>query len=155
MLFTIPALFLWGLSPIVFQLATLSELGGFLGILAMIPLLKLLIKGEHGNLPYPEGTACAEILVASEQGGDQSKKVFSGLGIGLIYKLATGLLALWPEDFVQKIPKLPKAVFKMETTPIFLGVGYILGYRISAIMVAGSFISAMVFIPLIAIVMPK
>lgn len=149
-IFTIPALYLWGANPGIVQLALLSMFGGFLGILAMIPLRRLLIKGEHGNLPYPEGTACAEILVASEQGGNLAKKVYGGLGLGALYRLLTGVFKTWPEDFEQKIPGLPKAVFKMETTPMFLGVGYILGYRISAIMVAGSFISAMVFIPLIA-----
>jgi len=149
-IFTIPALFLWGLNPSIFELAILSMFGGFLGILAMIPLRRLLIKGEHGKLPYPEGTACAEILVANEQGGGQARRVLAGFGLAAAYKALTGLLHAWPETFAQKIPGLPKGVFTMKVTPMFLGVGYILGYRISAIMVAGSFISAMVFIPLIA-----
>lgn len=149
-IFTIPALFLWGLSPSLLELTLLALCGGLLGTLAMIPLRRPLIKKEHGTLPYPEGTACAEILVASESGGSQSKTVFSALGIGAVYKACTDIFHLWPEDFVQKIPKLPKGVFTLEAAPMFLGVGYILGYKVSAVMVAGSLVSAMIFIPLIA-----
>jgi putative OPT family oligopeptide transporter len=149
-IFTIPALFLWGLSPTLVELTLLSMCGGLLGTLAMIPLRRPLIKREHGTLPYPEGTACAEILVASESGGSQARTVFSALGIGAAYKACTDIFHLWPEDFVQKIPKLPKGVFTLEAAPMFLGVGYILGYNVAAVMVAGSLISAMIFIPLIA-----
>ncbi len=149
-IFTIPALFLWGLSPSLLELTLLSLCGGVLGTLAMIPLRRPLIKKEHGTLPYPEGTACAEILVASESGGSQAKTVFSALGIGAAYKGCTDIFHLWPEDFVQKIPKLPKGVFTLEAAPMFLGVGYILGYNVAAVMVAGSLVSAMIFIPLIA-----
>lgn len=149
-IFTIPALFLWGLDPHILKIAILAMLGGILGILAMVPLRRLLIRNEHGRLPYPEGTACAEILVASEAGGALAKKLFAGLGIGAAYKFALSFLHLWPDEFDQKIPGLKKAVFGLETSPALLGVGYILGYRISAIMVSGSFISWMVFIPLIA-----
>ncbi len=149
-IFTIPALFLWGLSPSLLELTLLSLCGGLLGALAMIPLRRPLIKKEHGTLPYPEGTACAEILVASESGGSQARTVFSALGFGAVYKACTDIFHLWPEDFVQKIPKLPKGVFTLEAAPMFLGVGYILGYNVSAVMVAGSLVSAMIFIPLIA-----
>jgi putative OPT family oligopeptide transporter len=149
-IFTIPALFLWGLDPHILKIALLAMLGGCLGILAMVPLRRLLIKNEHGKLPYPEGTACAEILVASEQGGSLARKLFAGLGIGALYKFCVSFLHLWPDEFAQRIPGLKKAEFSIETTPALLGVGYILGYRISAIMVSGSFISWMVFIPLIA-----
>lgn len=149
-IFTIPALFLWGLSPSLLELTLLALCGGLLGTLAMIPLRRPLIRKEHGTLPYPEGTACAEILVASESGGSQSKTVFSALGIGAVYKACTDIFHLWPEDFVQKIPKLPKGVFTLEAAPMFLGVGYILGYKVAAVMVAGSLVSAMIFIPLIA-----
>jgi putative OPT family oligopeptide transporter len=149
-IFTIPALFLWGLSPSLLELTLLAMCGGLLGTLAMIPLRRPLIKKEHGHLPYPEGTACAEILVASERGGTQARTVFSALGIGAVYKACTDIVHLWPEDFVQKIPKLPKGVFTLEAAPMFLGVGYILGYNVSAVMVAGSLVSAMIFIPLIA-----
>jgi putative OPT family oligopeptide transporter len=149
-IFTIPALFLWGLSPSLLELTLLSLCGGILGTLAMIPLRRPLIQKEHGKLPYPEGTACAEILVASESGGSQARTVFSALGLGAVYKACTDIFHLWPEDFVQKIPKLPKGVFTLEAAPMFLGVGYILGYHVAAVMVAGSLVSAMIFIPLIA-----
>ena len=149
-IFTIPALFLWGLDPHIVKIALLAMLGGFLGILAMVPLRRLLIKGEHGKLPYPEGTACAEILVASEAGGSQASRVFAGLGVGALYKAAVEVLHFWPDVFRRNLPGLPKAQFGLETSPALLGVGYILGYRISAIMVSGSLISWLVLIPLIA-----
>lgn len=149
-IFTIPALFLWGLDPHILKIALLAMLGGCLGVLAMVPLRRLLIRDEHGKLPYPEGTACAEILVASESGGSLARKLFAGLGIGALYKFCVSFLHLWPDEFAQRIPGLKKAEFSIETTPALLGVGYILGYRISAVMVSGSFISWMVFIPLIA-----
>jgi putative OPT family oligopeptide transporter len=149
-IFTIPALFLWGLDPHILKIAILAMLGGILGILAMVPLRRLLIKNEHGRLPYPEGTACAEILVASEAGGELARKLFLGLAVGAVYKFALSFLRLWPDEFSQRIPGIKKALFGLETSPALLGVGYILGYRISAIMVSGSFISWMVFIPLIA-----
>lgn len=149
-IFTIPALFLWGLDPHILKIAILAMLGGVLGVMAMVPLRRLLIKNEHGKLPYPEGTACAEILVASESGGSLAKKLFAGLGIGALYKTCLSFFYLWPDEFVQRVPGLRKAEFSIETTPALLGVGYILGYQISAIMVAGSLISWMVFIPLIA-----
>ena len=149
-IFTIPALFMWGLDPHLLKIATLALLGGVLGILAMVPLRRLLIRNEHGRLPYPEGTACAEILVASEAGGSMARKVFTGLGVGALFKTCISVLHLWPHKFETNVPGLPKTLFGIETTPALLGVGYILGFRISAIMVAGSFISWMVFIPLIA-----
>ena len=149
-IFTVPALFLWGLSPSLLELTLLSLCGGILGTLAMIPLRRPLIKKEHGTLPYPEGTACAEILVASEKGGTQARTVFTALGIGSAFKACTDVFHLWPQDFEQKIPKLPKGVFTLEAAPMFLGVGFILGYKVSAVMVAGSLVSAVVLIPLIA-----
>jgi putative OPT family oligopeptide transporter len=149
-IFTIPALFLWGLSPTLLELTLLALCGGLLGTLAMIPLRRPLIRKEHGNLPYPEGTACAEILVASKSGGDQGRTVVAGGLIGGIYKVATDIFHLWPVDFHVRVPRLPKGVFAIEAAPMFLGVGYILGYNVSAIMVAGSLLSALVFIPLIA-----
>jgi putative OPT family oligopeptide transporter len=149
-IFTIPALFLWGLNPHILKIAMLAMLGGCLGILSMVPLRRLLIKNEHGKLPYPEGTACAEILVASESGGSLARKLFAGLGVGALYKAALTFAHLWPDEFVQRIRGLKKAEFSIETAPALLGVGYILGYRISAVMVSGSLISWMVFIPLIA-----
>jgi putative OPT family oligopeptide transporter len=149
-IFTIPALFLWHLDPTILQMATLACLGGLLGVLFMIPLRKPLIVKEHGRLPYPEGTACAEVLIAGETGGTRAKNVFLGLIIGGIYKFFVGFLHLWKDRVFIKIPGFPKAAIGIEPTPALLGVGYILGHRIAAIMVAGSAISWLVLIPLIA-----
>jgi len=148
-IFTIPALFLWGLSPSLVQMASLAMLGGLLGILFMIPLRRFLIVQEHGKLPYPEGTACAQVLIASETGGARAGNVFLGLGIGALYKFFIGFLHLWKDKVTSLIPGLPKAQLGIETTPALLGVGYILGFRISLIMVAGGMISWMILIPLI------
>ena len=149
-IFTIPALFLWGLDPSLVQMAMLAMLGGLLGILFMIPLRRFLIVQEHGKLPYPEGTACAKVLVASETGGARAGNVFLGLGIGAIYKFFLSFLHLWSDKVTTGIPGLKKAQIGIETTPALLGVGYILGFRISLIMVAGGFISWVILIPVIA-----
>jgi len=149
-IFTIPALFLWGLSPGIVQIAFLAGLGGILGILFMIPLRRFLIKEEHGKLLYPEGTACAEVLVASEAGGTQARSVFYGLGAGFVYNFFMKFLNLWPDKASFSVPKIKKALFGIETSPALLGVGYILGFRVSAILVAGGLVSWMVLIPMIA-----
>ena len=85
-IFKLPALFLWGLDPSIFSITVIGFTGGLLGILFMIPLRRFLIVKEHGVLPYPEGTACAEVLVASEVGGSHAKTVFNGLGVGAVFK---------------------------------------------------------------------
>lgn len=149
-IFTVPALFLWGLSPSIARLGMLAMLGGVLGVLCMIPLRKFLIVNEHATLPYPEGTACAEVLKAADVGGAKAKPVFIGLGLGLLYKGVLDFLRLWPSNISLKIPLIKKAVVGLNATPALLGVGYILGYRISAIMVAGGILSWIVLIPLIA-----
>jgi putative OPT family oligopeptide transporter len=124
-------------------------LGGLLGILFMIPLRRFLIVQEHGKLPYPEGTACAQVLIASEAGGTKAGNVFLGLGIGATYKFFITFLHLWKDKVTSLIPGLPKAQIGIETTPALLGVGYILGFRISLIMVTGGMISWVILIPLI------
>ncbi|UCG61007.1 MAG: oligopeptide transporter, OPT family [Candidatus Zixiibacteriota bacterium] len=151
-IFTIPALYLWGLDPSIFQVAGLAVLGGLLGILFMIPLRRLLIKQEHGKLPYPEGTACAKVLVAAEKGGSGAGNVFLGIGVGVIYKLCIAFLYLWKDTVYAYLPLVNKAQIGMKATPALLAVGYILGYRVAAIMVAGSLISWVVLIPLLAFV---
>ncbi|MFQ6069499.1 MAG: OPT family oligopeptide transporter [Candidatus Aminicenantales bacterium] len=149
-IFTIPALFLWGFSPDIFKIGILALLGGVLGVLFMIPLRKYLIVKEHGVLPYPEGTAAAQVLIASEEGGAKAKNVFLGLGIGFIFKSVAKFLHLWSEKIYLKIPVLKKALLGMEPTPALLGVGYILGPRIAGIMVAGGLLSWIGIIPLIS-----
>ncbi len=151
-IFTLPVLFLWGLNPSIFQMAGLAVLGGLLGILFMIPLRRLLIKQEHGKLPYPEGTACARVLIASDKGGAGAANVYWGLGIGFLFRCGYDILKLWPKNVSVNIPFLNKAEIGMKTYSVLLGVGYILGYRVAAIMVAGSLVSWLVLIPLLAYV---
>jgi len=150
LIFTIPALFLWGLKPSFWQLVVLGLLGSALGILFMIPLRRFLIVKEHETLPYPEGTAAAEVLKAADSGGGRAKMVFIGLGVGAIYKGVLGFLRAWPDKVHIPLPGLKKGFVSFEPTPALLGVGYILGYRISAIMVAGGLVSSVALIPLIA-----
>jgi putative OPT family oligopeptide transporter len=149
-IFTIPALFLWGFSPSIAKIGTLALLGGVLGILFMIPLRRFLIIKEHRNLPYPEGTASAQVLIAAEEGGTKAKNIFLGLSVGAVYKAVLGFLHLIPEKVSIMVPGLTKAVVGLETSPALLGVGFILNYRIAAIMAAGGLLSWVVLIPLIA-----
>lgn len=149
-IFTIPALFLWGFSPSIAQIGTLALLGGVLGVLFMIPLRRFLIVKEHGHLPYPEGTASAQVLIAADAGGTRARNVFLGMGIGAAYKAVLGFLKALPAHVSVGLPLLPKAEIGLETSPALMGVGFILNYRIAAIMVAGGLLSWLVLIPLIA-----
>jgi putative OPT family oligopeptide transporter len=152
-IFTIPALFLWGLAPPLWQVGLLALLGGFLGIAAMVPLRRLLIVRSADELPYPEGTACAEVLRATTATTAGSGRwIFIGLLVGAAVKLALGGFVLLPSELAAHLPVLPKAEMALEIAPALLAVGYILGYRQSAIMVSGSLISAIVLTPLIAVV---
>ena len=146
-LFTIPALFMWGMTPAWRQITLLAMCGGLIGVLAMIPLRRYLIKREHGKLPYPEGMACAEVLVAAERGGGQAAPVFWGIGVGMAFKLITDGF-----KFVQRSVDihLPfRAGISADVSPPLIGVGYILGIRIATVMVAGGALSALVIIPAI------
>ena len=149
-IFTLPALFLWGFDPTLVQMTLLAMFGGMLGILFMIPLRRFLIEKEHGKLPYPEGTACAEVLIASEVGGNRAKNVFYGLGAGAVFKFLFSWLKLFPGDIHFKIPFLKKGQLAVDMSAALFGVGYILGPRIAAIMVGGSLLSWVVIIPVIA-----
>jgi putative OPT family oligopeptide transporter len=151
-IFTIPALFLWGLAPPLWQVAMLAFLGGALGIAAMIPLRRLLIVRSADELPYPEGTACAEVLRATTAESSGGRWIFYGLGVGALLKLLLGAFVVLPSELVAHLPVLPRAELSLEIAAALLGVGYILGYRQSAIMVSGSLISAVVLTPLIALV---
>jgi len=149
-IFTIPALFLWGLEPALAKIALLGLLGGMLGVVFMIPLRRFLIVKEHEHLPYPEGTAAAQVLIAADSGGAKAKYVFQGLGLGFIYKALLSFAKLWPSEVSISIPGLKKGLLGLEATPALLGVGYILGFRIAAIMVAGGLLSWLGIIPAIA-----
>ena len=149
-IFTIPALFLWGAAPPYLQVVALCFLGGLLGLSAMIPLRRLLIVDSHDELPYPEGTACAEVLRATAAESSGSVWIFRGMAVGAGVKILVSLLFLIPNEISQKLPYLPKAEAAIELAPALLAVGFILGYRQSAVIVAGSIISSFVLIPLIA-----
>jgi len=150
-IFTLPALFLWNMDPTLVQMTVLAMFGGLLGVLFMIPLRRFLIEREHGNLPYPEGTACAEVLVASEVGGGRARNVFLGLGVGMLFKFLTGWIKVIPDDFHFRIPLLKKGQLGLDLSAALFGVGYILGPRIATIMVGGGLLSWLVIIPAIAI----
>lgn len=155
--FTVPALlFLAGGEAYFqyFQIFVLALVGGVLGVLFMVPLRRALIVKEHGNLPYPEGTACADVLVAGEKGGQLAKNVFYGLGIAFLYKGFMSILGLWkdvPQYVFGRSSALPNGTVNAEITPELLGVGYIIGPRIAGIMVAGGVLSWLVLIPLITL----
>ncbi len=149
-IFTIPALFIWGYQPPLYQMTLLAVCGGVLGVLFMVPLRNYLIVKEHQTLPYPEGTAAAEVLIAASDGGSTAKNVFKGLGIGAIYKGLVNLLYLWPQNIFIHLPFIKKAEVGVSTTPALLGVGYILGRRIGTIMVSGGLLSWVIIIPFIA-----
>jgi putative OPT family oligopeptide transporter len=149
-IFTLPALFMWGIPPDLAQMVLLALSGGLLGILFMIPLRQYLIVREHGRLPYPEGTACAEVLKASQGGGVQASHVFFGLGAGAAFKAFASWLHLFPEQLALQLPFLKKAQLSLDTSPALFGVGFILGPRVATIMVGGGLLSAVVIIPAIA-----
>ena len=149
-IFTIPALFMWGMAPPYLQVVVLSFLGAVLGLAAMIPLRRLLIVDAHDELPYPEGTACAEVLRATVGGSSASAWIFRGMAVGAAVKLAISLVFLLPGSMHLALPVLPKAELALELAPAMVGVGFILGYRQSGILVAGSMVSALVLTPLIA-----
>ena len=137
---------------------TLAILGGMLGTLMMIPLRRSLIVKEHETLPYPEGTACASVLKAGEKGGDLAKTAFMGMGVAIIYAILQKVLHVIAEVpvFVTSLKNkyLPSARLNGEITPEYLGVGYIIGPKISGILVAGSVLSSFVLIPLLATLIP-
>jgi putative OPT family oligopeptide transporter len=153
-IFTIPALFIWqrqdpAVQVDILQVSVIALLGGLLGMLFMIPLRQFLIVREHGALPYPEGTACAEVQVAGEQGGRRAGLLFQGLGVGALYQaLANGRgLALWNESPTLRLPR--KAELGGDFTPELLGVGFIMGPRIAAVMFSGGALAWLILIPAI------
>lgn len=149
-IFTIPALFLWGLAPPFWQIALLALLGGVLGLAAMIPLRRMLIVDAHGELPYPEGRACAEVLRATTTSASGSAWIFRGMAVGAGMKLLVALLFAVPSEAGAAVPLLPKAEVALEFAPALLAVGFILGYRQAAVVVAGAVVSSLALIPLIA-----
>ena len=133
------------------MIAAVAVCGGFLGVFFMIPLRTALIVEEHGVLPYPEGTACAEVLLAGEEGGDKSKVVFAGLGIAAVYKFIADGLSLFPSEVNFDIQNETYTCgIGMDVLPALAGVGYICGLKISSYMFAGGILSYLVLIPAIS-----
>jgi len=160
--FTVPALVFLAEGTDYFryaQITILAIFGGILGVLFMIPLRRALIVKEHGKLPYPEGTACAEVLVAGERGGNLAKMVFAGLGVSVLYKLLYGVLGLWRETMTvfrtRRDSVFPSATLNSDVTPEYLGLGYIIGPRIASELFSGGVLSWLALIPLIAIFVPE
>jgi putative OPT family oligopeptide transporter len=156
--FTIPALiFLLPYGPNYFnylQIMLLTLAGGILGVLMMVPLRRALIVKEHGVLPYPEGTACAEVLVAGEKGGKLAALVFAGLGIGVLWKALSWIFNLFRTEIGYSVPRtsqFPNATLNIDVSPEYLGVGYVIGPRIAGTMFAGGVLSWLVFLPLLSI----
>ncbi len=153
-IFTVPALFLWYKewnmgTPDYLLITAIALIGGILGVLFMIPLRKALIVKEHGILPYPEGTACAEVLIAGEEGGDKAKTTFIGLGIGAGYKIIADGLKLFPSEVDFALPKFKGTGFGADILPALLGVGYIVGAKISSYMLSGAILGWFVIMPVI------
>ncbi|SFE21892.1 putative oligopeptide transporter, OPT family [Peptostreptococcaceae bacterium pGA-8] len=153
-IFTLPAIFMWadegiGANPSYMVIAMVAVCGGLLGIVFMIPLRKALIVKEHGTLPYPEGTACAEVLIAGEEGGTKAGTVFAGLGIAALYKFIADGLKLFPSEVDYEVPALPGAGIGMDVLPALAGVGYICGAKISSYMMAGGVMAWFVMMPAI------
>lgn len=155
--FTVPALIFLGYPMDIGSTTMIALVGGILGVLMMVPLRRYLIVKEHGRLRYPEGKACAEILRVGELGGTSAKKVFVGMGVGALFKAAQAIFGGVIATVGAKLSALPKAKLTYfdksyvgcDFDPALLGVGYIIGYRTSLIMVAGSLMTALILIPLI------
>ncbi len=155
-IFTMPALFMWAeeshevAMPSFTEIAAIAVCGGLLGVLFMVPLRNALIVEEHGALPFPEGTACAEVLLAGEEGGAKSKVVFAGLGISALYKFITDGLKLFPSEVHWNLRSL-RTAFGLDVLPALAGVGYICGQRVAANMFAGGVLGWFVLIPAIVL----
>jgi putative OPT family oligopeptide transporter len=150
-MFTLPALIFLGFgSEFTFwRIFPMALLGGWLGVLFLIPLRRQLIVKEHGNLPFPEGTACADVLVAGEKGGSFAGRVFWGLGLGGVYTFLMNTVQAWTSQPEARPAWYPGASFRAAITSEYLGVGYIIGPRVSGILFAGGIVSWLVIMPAI------
>jgi len=147
--FTIPAILLMGYDLEISRVAILALAGGLLGILMMIPLRRALIVKEHGNLPYPEGTACAEVLIAGEKGGVHARTVFEAFGLAFAYKFLMVGFKLWNDYPTKVFRSFQKAEVSVEVSPELMGVGYIIGPRIAGYLFAGGCLAYLVLMPTI------
>ncbi len=148
-IFTIPALFLWDVAPPVWQVGLLAFAGGVLGILAMVPLRRLLIVQADAELPYPEGRACAEVLHATQKSRSAGRWILIGIALGGAIKLVLSAAKLLPEDVAWRPEFLPNGGLAIKVAPALLAVGFIVGYRAAAVMVSGALIASLVLYPLV------
>lgn len=153
--FTLPALYIWMEKwalpmPSILTVTTIAVCGGCLGVFFMVPLRRALIVGEHEDLPFPEATACAEVLLAGEEGGKKAVATFTGLGIGAVYKFLTGGIHLFPDRVEARLPFYRNAAVGIDALPALLGVGFIIGPTISIYMLAGAVLGWIVIIPLMS-----
>ncbi len=160
--FTVPALLFLSNGADYFKYSViflLAAIGGTLGVLFMIPLRRALIVKEHGNLKYPEGVACADVLIAGEKGGNLAKMVFAGVGVSMLYKFLYGIIGLWRETATWfrtgKDGTIPDATLSSDVTPEYLGLGYIIGPKIASELASGGVLSWLALIPLISIFVPE
>ncbi|HLZ44434.1 MAG TPA: oligopeptide transporter, OPT family, partial [Gemmatimonadales bacterium] len=147
--FTIPAILLMGYDLDISRVTILAIAGGLMGVLMMIPLRRALIVNEHGNLPYPEGTACAEVLIAGERGGIHARTVFQAFGIAFVYKFLMTALKFWQETPGRLLRGYQNAEVRVEVSPELMGVGYIIGPRIAGYLFAGGCLAYVVLMPAI------
>ena len=155
-IFTLPALFMWakdGLCdvPSLVEIGLIALCGGVLGVLMMIPLRSALIIKEHGVLAYPEGQACAEVLIAGEEGGAKASTVFSGLGIAAVYKFIADGLKVFPSEITYDIAPYKGSGIGIDVLPALAGVGYICGVKVSSYLFAGGVLGWFVIMPLMAL----
>lgn len=157
-IFTLPALFMWAEEssaiavPSFATIAILAISGGVLGVLFMVPLRRALIVEEHGVLPFPEGTACSEVLRAGEAEGDKSKKVFRGLGIAALYKFLADGCRIFPSEVSWEIPAYKGSAIGADVLPALVGVGYICGARVSSYLLGGAVLGWFVIMPVFVLV---
>lgn len=154
-IFTLPALFLWAAdgkmeTPSILEITLIALLGGLLGVLFMVPLRNALIVKEHGILPYPEGTACAEVLLAGEEGGANASTVFAGMGFAAIFKFVIDGFKLVPSEVSLRVKGFAGEI-GTQIYPAVMSVGYICGPRISSYMFAGGLVSWIVLIPAVVL----
>ena len=150
-IFTLPALIFLGFGLDYWRITLLALIGGCLGVCFMIPLRRQLIVKEHGNLLYPEGTACADVLIAGDRGGSFAGRVFAGLGLGALYTFFQNenMFSVWPSTPTYNAPWLPGSSIRANTTTEYLGVGYIIGPRIAGVIFSGGVFAWMVVMPAI------
>jgi putative OPT family oligopeptide transporter len=155
-IFTIPALYILGLRTDVLKIFLSTFLGGCLGIFFLIPLRRYFVRDQHGKLPFPEATATTEILVSGESGGEQAKLLVAGVAVSMVYEFLAIAVRAWNElitfrflGFAEKAAVKAKMVLKIDALSAFLGLGYVIGLRYNAVIVAGGLLTHLAFIPVV------